>query len=581
MLRFPIAAAILFCTPAIAQVANAPCWEANLGTNLGLGDDVVSGPQALGFTFPGPGGPVTSIWVASNGFVWMAANTNSRCCDGDPLQFVTDPASIAGMWVDLYPPGGTGVFFNAIPATTSAPARGVITWQAVPEYGGTPIETVQMQLLSTGEIVISHEGANGIDPNTGHTALMGVTQGGGATANTIDFHALSGGAANTGTNPTVFEVFDTSTFDVAGRSYEFIPNGTGGYLVLERTTCRAATATKYGSGCPRNGTVYEAFVDNVDLANSSVRFLRTGSGYVTIPGNGFDNSYASAVVGVGDDSIHQGLALGFSFPFEGTTITTVDLSSNGYLWAATNSSSIYYPAIVDFLSQDRRIAPYWRDLYVPGGGALYWDTTPTFAMATWVGVPNYPNTGPPNTVQVKLYATGDIEFNYGALDPLNPVTSDITVVGFTEGNGAADPGSVDLSATLPGLTVGTAGSIPLALDPAPGSLPHIGSAFQMDVSSIPASASLGFMLLSLGQSPLGFDLSPFGLPMGCTGYVVLAAASTQAFLVTPPTGQFMFNIPNNAGLVPLDVYAQVAVLPVPGAPVPAIVSNGLVVSVGR
>ena len=580
VLRFQLALTILLCTPAIAQIANAPCFEPNLGTNLGLNDDQVSAAQPLGFTFPGPGGSVTSVYVSSNGFIWMAANTDSRCCSGDPLQFVTDPASIAGMWMDFYPPAGTGVFFNAIPGSGGAPSRGVVTWQAVPEFGGTPVETVQVQMLSTGEIVISHDRANGIDGNTGHTAIVGVTQGGGATANAIDFLSLAGGPVNTGTNPTAYELFDSSTYDIAGRSYEFIPNGSGGYLVFERIPCRAARTTKYGTGCPRNGTVYESF-SNVDLANTSVRFVKTPNGYVAIPGAGFDNSYASALVGVGDDSIHQNLPLGFSFAFGGTTITTVDLSSNGYLWAASNSNSIYYPSIADFLSQDRRIAPYWRDLYVPGGGAVYWDTTPAFAMATWVGVPNYPNNGPTNDVQVKLFPSGDIEFSYGNLDPTNPVTSAVTVVGFTEGNGAADPGNVDLSAAVPGLTVGLAGATPLGLDAAPGSVPSIGSAFTMDVTTVPASVTLGFMVLSFGRVPLGFDLNGIGLPFGCSGYVVLATSSTQAFAVVPPTGHFTLNIPNSTSYVGLDVFAQAAVLPVPGAPIPALVSNGLVLSVGR
>jgi hypothetical protein len=270
--RFWIAAAILLSAPAIAQVANAPCFETNLGTNLNLSDDQVSGPQALGFTFPGPSGPVTSIWVSSNGFIWLAANTDSRCCSGDEQWFLSDPASIAGMWMDFYPPGGTGVYFNAIPASGSAPARGVVTWNAVPEYGAAltaPPETVQVQLLSTGEIVISQNITNNIDGNTGHTALIGVTQGNNATANPIDFLSLTSNPVNTGTNPTAYEVFGPSSYDVAGRSFEFLPNGVGGYLILERTGCRQADTLRYGTGCPRNGTVYEAF-NNVDLANSRV-----------------------------------------------------------------------------------------------------------------------------------------------------------------------------------------------------------------------------------------------------------------------------------------------------------------------
>jgi hypothetical protein len=586
-LRFSIAATILLCAPAIAQVANAPCFEANLGTNLNLNDDQVSGAQALGFTFPGPSGPVTSIWVSSNGFIWLAASTNSRCCSGEEGPFLANPASIAGMWIDLYPPGGTGVFFNAIPASGSAPARGVVTWMAVPEFGAqptAPAETIQVQLLSTGEIVISHDLVNNIDRNTDHTALIGVTQGNGATANPIDFKALAGSSVNTGSNPTAYEVFGPDTYDVGGRSYEFLPNGLGGYLVLERMSCRQADTATYGTGCPRNGTVYEAFVNNVDLANTSVRFVRLpGTGYLAVPGGGWDSSHTSVLPGVGDDSIHQGLALGFSFPFGGTTVTTVDLSSNGYLWCATNPGSFYYARIIDFLQQDRRIAPFWRDLYAPGGGQLYWDVTPSFAMATWVNVPNYPlqfPANPGNNVQVKLFANGDIEFSYGSVDPLNVEYSEITLVGFSEGNNAADPGNTDLSASVPGLMVGVSGEVPLKLDAAAGSRPRINTTFTMDVSSVPASATFGFMVLSFGQIPTGVDLSIIGFPSTCAAYVNPTGAAIIGFGMVPPTGTFALGIPNDVGLVTQNVYAQTIAMPVFSAPFPAIVSNGLVLMLG-
>ena len=579
MLR-SIAAAVPFCLAATAQIAIAPCWETNLGTNLALGDDAVSGPQSLGFTFPGPSGPVTQVWVSSNGFIWLAASIDSRCCSGDPTWFVTDPASIAAMWMDLYPPGGTGVFFNSIAGGPGVPSRAIVTWQAVPEYGGLPIETVQVQLLDTGAIVISHDVTNGIDPNTGHTAIVGVTQGNNATPNAIDFLSLAGTPANTGTNPTAYEFFGPASYDIAGRSFEFIPNGTGGYLVFERVSCRAAGTRPLGSGCLRNGTVYESFVNNVDLANSSIRFMKLASGYISIPGGGFDNTYASVIAGTGDDSIHQGLPLGFSFSYQGATITTVDLSSNGYLWTTTNSASVYYPTILDYLQSDPRIAPYWRDLYVPGGGAIYWDQRPGFAMATWVGVPNYPNTGPTNDVQVKLFATGDIEFSYGNLDTTNPTTSDITVVGFTEGLNAVDPGSSDLTASMPGLTVGMPGAVPLRLDPAAGSLPRIGSSFTMETQVCPATVSAGFMLFSFGNVPQGADLSVFGLPFGCTGYIVLAGSASVFFPITPPVGSYTMSFPNNPGFVGVEITAQSLVLPVPGAPLPGLVSNGLILSIG-
>src|SRR5687768_2537344 len=128
MLRpLAFAFAILSGVPAIAQ---APCFDNNLGTPITLFDDQVSQPQTLGFTFPGPAGPVTTIGISSNGFIWLdGTSNNSRCCTGNEQGFLSDPPSIAAGWMDLYPPGagpGDGVFFN----TTSASA--VVTWRNIP-----------------------------------------------------------------------------------------------------------------------------------------------------------------------------------------------------------------------------------------------------------------------------------------------------------------------------------------------------------------------------------------------------------------------------------------------------------------
>src|ERR1044072_3307076 len=53
---------------------SAPCFETSLGANIGAGDDTVSYTRALGFTFPGPAGPVTTIDISSNGFVWLGTH---------------------------------------------------------------------------------------------------------------------------------------------------------------------------------------------------------------------------------------------------------------------------------------------------------------------------------------------------------------------------------------------------------------------------------------------------------------------------------------------------------------------------
>ena len=98
----PLAAlAVVSLVPALcAQGAlGAPCFVTQLGTPLNLGDDQVAPNNALGFTFPGPAGPITSIDISSNGFVWLGSNTDDGCCDGDVPTFLAGMARIAPMMV--------------------------------------------------------------------------------------------------------------------------------------------------------------------------------------------------------------------------------------------------------------------------------------------------------------------------------------------------------------------------------------------------------------------------------------------------------------------------------------------------
>src|SRR5215831_10754859 len=206
---FPSLAALVLAAGAVAQ--GAPCFESTFGANIGAGDDSVSYNNALGFTFPGPSGPVTAIDISSNGFLFLGTNpaNSPDCCSGNASLFTTGNPRIAGYWMDLYPPGapvGGGVFYNTIPASPGHPARAVVTWYQCPEYFTNPNITAQVQLVSTGEIVISHDAGNQ-QPQNFHSPLVGVTQGGAATANVVNFGTLPIGGVNTGTNPTAYQVY--------------------------------------------------------------------------------------------------------------------------------------------------------------------------------------------------------------------------------------------------------------------------------------------------------------------------------------------------------------------------------------
>src|SRR5262245_66603463 len=123
---FPSLAAVVLAAGAAAQ--SAPCFETNFGVNIGAGDDTVSYNNLLGFSFPGPAGPVTSIDISSNGFVWLASSNDNGCCGGYLPSFLTGLPRIAVMWGDLNPGAAGAVWFNTFPASGTQPARPGVTW---------------------------------------------------------------------------------------------------------------------------------------------------------------------------------------------------------------------------------------------------------------------------------------------------------------------------------------------------------------------------------------------------------------------------------------------------------------------
>lgn len=225
--------------PALAA-QSPPCFESNLGTDLQLGDDDVAQSRALGFAFPFAGRSTSVVSISSNGFVWLGSNGDSACCNGDGADFLSMMARIAAVWTDLDPSSGGSVHFATFPG------RAAITWSAVPEYGQSNAITAQVQLLANGSIVLAWQAPLGVDS---HTTLAGVTPGGGAPGVRVTDFTRSL-PLDTGTSPTVYELFNSQTIDLGGLVVEFTPNGTGGYRIARRTDCQFAGFFELGAGCP-------------------------------------------------------------------------------------------------------------------------------------------------------------------------------------------------------------------------------------------------------------------------------------------------------------------------------------------
>ena len=307
----------------------------------------------------------------------------------------------------------------------------------------------------------------------------------------------------------------------------------------------------YGSGCAPIGTpsvprtFYEQF-GSFDMANSARRFTPNAAGGwdVSVIPNGFLNVYANNL-GLGDDVISRNRALGFAFPLAGGGSTTaVDVDSNGWIGLIANQhgGSDYTESLSEFLANPARIAVMWDDLNPGAGGAVYFDTAPGRAVVTWLGVPEYSNTGS-NTAQLQLYPNGEFVLAYQSMSIAD------CLVGYSVGNGVPDPGPSDLTNPSSTVSITFAASAP----------PRLGTTIALETSNLPSGAIAALVMLGFGQQAI--DLTPVGM----TGCMLLTQISQSSpMTLSGGNATFALSIPNVASLAGAIVDSQSLVV-APGA----------------
>ncbi|MGE0145020.1 MAG: hypothetical protein AB7I19_17425 [Planctomycetota bacterium] len=169
-----------------------------------------------------------------------------------------------------------------------------------------------------------------------------------------------------------------------------------------------------------------------------------------------------ANLGLSDDSVSGTQPLGFNFNFNGVNYDSVIVSSNGFVYLFDTTGSVTPPTsslccngnVATMLaSRSPMICPFWQDLNPSQGGAVHFNAlSATQATVTWDQVPEFANTGSTNTFQLVLNSNGTMDFYFSGDCQVRTHTG---LTGWSEGNGAADPGASDFSAaplTTPGFT---------------------------------------------------------------------------------------------------------------------------------
>jgi hypothetical protein len=184
-------------------------------------------------------------------------------------------------------------------------------------------------------------------------------------------------------------------------------------------------------------------------------------------------SWDSEVSGTGLKTIY--FPTGFEFTLYGVSYNSAVVSSNGSIYFIPNGEpSPPLPATPQpvaatsqFLQGLPRIAPAWYNTQaIDGTGTILYEMLPGQAVFTFENIASYiappgQSVAPSNlaTFQLTLsidnnavHTDGSVTFAYDAFNSLNLpgvpnslVGSPVAIVGITSGQGAADPGSLDLS----------------------------------------------------------------------------------------------------------------------------------------
>ncbi|HLQ38676.1 MAG TPA: hypothetical protein VK348_12785 [Planctomycetota bacterium] len=539
---------------ALAQSLPAPCFETNLGIFVGFADDFVFPAVTLNAPFSLFGTNYTQIQISSNGYVWMGGtpNTINGCCAGSGAALVAGQPRICALWTDLITDNvsGAGIYFNSLPG------RDVITWKDCREFGTVaPRFTIQLQLVTGGGFTVWYSGATGTT-QAFHSMVCGTSPGNNA-ANPGSTDLSASFPFNSGAQPTVYEEWPGTTFDLSARTFEFVANGNGGWLVLDRSACvipPSAAWNVFGQGCPAASGIfgpsfYELFpTTTFDLNNQNIELFPLGpTGYLVNPGGTFFTGFTN-IVPQGDDTVVQ-LPLPFPFPHARGTCTTAGFCSNGFVWLDNVSTGASFtPTSTQFLSGGARVAPAWSDYIFTSSGNCFFDTTPTDAYFTWNNAPEFGGAGI-STFQLQLHSDGRMTFCYQTVGQL----SHQVLSGWSGGNQTVDPGPIDISASMPFLT--GLGVRPLVMSS--NALPRLGSTFPLQLTDMAPAAVAGFVVLGFTQFNPGLPLDPLGMP-GCNQFV--APLANLFFAATPPTQTVsLVVIPNNAALGGVLVQVQTAV----------------------
>ena len=336
-----------------------------------------------------------------------------------------------------------------------------------------------------------------------------------------------------------------------------------------------ASVTSIGTSC---GACDDAFYENfgtagsIDLAGLSMTMTLASGQYTVGSGTSAWIAPAGTPLALGDDS-EATVALPFPLPYPGGTTTQLRVCSNGFISPGASNGTSYTPSVSALLGGNPRWAAAWHDINpgAAGSGPVLVQSTATRVVITWNAVANWAG-GTPLTFQYQFLPNGTVHVRWQVL----ATTGNGYVVGWSPGN-VADPGSRDLSATLPSQFQLCAGNFAgMALTSS--ARPILGTTIQLNTTNLYAGSPFGLTVLSLTQALPPVNLAQYGMP-GCFAHVV--GGVNQLWFAPGASVAVPFVIPNDPGLASLSIVGQSFAYSPPLTPLGLVASNGLVLLLGQ